>query len=169
MRKITIVLACLVSITGCGKPAETPAPPAPETSSAPASGSPATASGGAHETRHGGMLVMTASAGVHLHTEAVVTPAGAVQLYVTDAKGIPIPTSEASGTVTCGGTEAVARPLAATPDALTAQCPALTGLTTVRYQLTVRGTPATGELKIPAGGTAAMEHADHAGSHAHAH
>ena len=112
---------------------------------------------------------MTASPGVHVHTEAVVTPAGVVELYVTDAKGAPISPSEVSGTVTCDGTEAAPHPLTAGQEAMTAQCPALNSPTTLRYQLMVRSTPATGEIKLPPGGTAAIEHPAHGSDHPHAH
>ena len=110
---------------------------------------------------------MTASAGVHLHTEAVLTPAGAVQLFLTDAKGDPIAASEASGTVTCEGAAPTTRTLAVTEDALSAECPALSGPTTLRYQLVVRGAPASGEIKVPATGTVGMAPPEHPSGHAH--
>ena len=161
MKTLPFALACFAASFACAQPAHSPPTPAPQTSAATGG------SGGGHVTRHGGVIVMTASPGVHLHTEVVVTSAGAVQLFLTDANGTPIPTAEASGTLTCGTADPVT--LTGAQEALSAKCPLLRAATVVRYQLTIRGTPASGELEVPAAGTAAIEPNGHAPGHSAGH
>lgn len=123
-----------------------------------------------HEARHGGVLTMEGDG----HVEIVVSPEGAVDLYVSDALRQPIAPKDVTGTVTLASkTRKEKQTLKLTEDSskgsLSARGPAPDD-TEYTWNLEVRGAPMMMTLLVPAGGTAPLGKgtSDHAaGDHAH--
>lgn len=123
-----------------------------------------------HEARHGGVLTMEGDG----HVEIVVSPAGTVDLYVSDGFRRPIAPKDVTGTVTLASkAKKEKQTLKLTEDSgkgsLSAKGPAPDD-TEYTWNLQVRGAPMTMTLLVPAGGTAALGKgtSDHAaGDHTH--
>jgi hypothetical protein len=125
-----------------------------------------------HEARHGGVLTMEGDN----HVEIVVSPEGALDLYISDAVRQPVAPKDVTGTVTLlpkgkKEKEKQTLKLAADPSkgSLSAKGPAPED-TEYTWNLQVRGVPMMMTLRVPAGGTATLGKAASdlaAGEHTH--
>ena len=110
--------------------------------------------------KHGGVVTMAKTTEGLLGIEAVVERDGAVRLYATDASGKAIPPDEIEGAVVCERGPVRTR-MAVAPNPVTGaaegRCAALDSqVTTVTYELKLRGIVHEWKIRVPPTGTAGM-------------